>query len=247
MKQDSQSIYISVPSVQELRLFRNWKAAMATFQDVQAAVHDIAARLNVTPELARAALINPVLALEELGFELDLSGRLELEDRARFSKKQIVERKSLRKKIFAASGHEFDPGQEHDLAVVLFDELKLVDEASKRPDLSPLSLPMRKVRYSTSKVKVARVKASEIARRFPGKAKGKSVAGIDPSLTEPVKIPDPLEALGKAHKIIAPLLAYRQLDASTPRFATEALYRAVRTGKRRLVNITPRAVVTGTA
>ncbi|WP_299635760.1 hypothetical protein [uncultured Ruegeria sp.] len=220
---------------------------MATFQDVQAAVHDIAARLNVTPELARAALINPLLALEELGFDLDLSGRLELEDRARFSKKQIVERKSLRKKIFVAAGHEFDPGQEHDLAAVLFDELKLGEDNSKRPDLSPLSMPKRRVRSSTSKVKIARVKASEIACQFSVEAKGNSVARLDPSLIGSAKIPDPLESLNKAHKIISPLLAYRQLDATVPRFAPASLYHAVRSGKRRLVNITPRAVVTGTA
>ncbi len=220
---------------------------MNTFQDVQAAVHDIAARLNVTPELARAALINPLLALEELGFDLDLAGRLELEDRARFSKKQIAERQSLRKKIFAAAKREFDPGQEHDLAEVLFDELKLDEGISKRPDLSPLLVPVRVVHSSAPKKKIARVKASKVAGQFPVKAKGKSVAKRDPSLIGTVKISDPLEVLGSAHKIISPLLAYRQLDATAPRFAPASLYHAVRSGKRRLANITPRAVVTGTA
>ncbi|MBL3596350.1 hypothetical protein JMM63_12330 [Rhodovulum sulfidophilum] len=218
---------------------------MATFQDVQAAVKDIAARLNATPELARAALINPLLALEELGFELDLAARLELEDRARFSKKQSAERRKLRDEIFEAAGRVFDPGQGDVLAAVLFDELNLDVAGSKRPDLSPLPIQLRA--EPAAKNKIVRVKASQIASRFSVKAKEKSVAKLDPGLIDRATISDPLKALTKAHSVVPPLLAYRQLDAAVPRFAPEPLYHAVRSGKRRLAGIVPRAVVTGAA
>lgn len=43
---------------------------------------------------------------------------------------------------------------------------------------------------------------------------------------------DPLERLRKVHPIMEPLLKYRQLEASTPRFATRDVYDEIRQGKR---------------
>jgi len=48
------------------------------------------------------------------------------------------------------------------------------------------------------------------------------------------ELEDPLRALEGKHDVIEPLLAYRKLDASKPRFAAAAQYEAIRRGERTL-------------
>lgn len=219
---------------------------MTNFRDIQADIIDIVARLNAAPDLSRAALINPLFALAELGYEIELEGRFEIEDRARFSKKQIAERVRLRKHLFGVAGRNFDPGNAAELSSILYSDLKLHENVGKRPDPTPLEPAIRLIETMAKPAKVRRITASQSAassKRTGGSKK--TIARPDPGLVSDVAVFDPLLELKGTHEIVDPLLDYRQIDAATPRFAPEELYHAVRSGKRKLANIVPRAVVTG--
>ncbi len=95
-----------------------------SFQDAQKQIQSILAELNAKPELALAAAANPVLALEELGYELTPQARLEIEDRVRFGQKKAKRIQELRSLIFDNVGHTFDLQSDEDLSAVL-EELRL--------------------------------------------------------------------------------------------------------------------------
>jgi hypothetical protein len=169
-------------------------------------------RVNSDAGLALRAAMNPLLALEELGQEVDPAGRQEIEDRLRFRPRAVARLRHLRKAIHKQSGRAFDIDSGAELAVVLFDELHVgqLDQGrrpgryekrrSLRPDTSPLP----------------------------------------PQVGWGPKVTDPLEVLRGAHPIMEPLLEYRRLEASAPRLASPALYEAVRSGRRKLPTLTAR-------
>lgn len=68
-----------------------------------------------------AAMANPILALEDLGYELSPRVLVALEDRARFDKKMAAQRRRLRTKIFEAVGHSFDLSSAEEVSGVLSD------------------------------------------------------------------------------------------------------------------------------
>jgi hypothetical protein len=159
---------------------------------VQAELSEILGRLG-EGAASTAAAANPVLALEELGYPLDLEGRLELEDRGRFGARQVAERCRLREQIFEAAGRSFDLQDPQAVHRLLTDDLHLV-------------VP---------------VEPEELAR--------------------PLVDRDPLHELKDAHPVMAPLLAYRRLDASVPGFAPRDLYARLRSGELAFPNLRLRA------
>ncbi|HEX2611077.1 MAG TPA: hypothetical protein VHK68_08700 [Gemmatimonadales bacterium] len=93
-----------------------------TITQIQESLDEILDRVNADPDLARAAVSNPILALEELGYTLDPEVRFEIEDRGRFEdSKLIARRRRLRVQIFKAAGRTFDPDSPDELAAVLRD------------------------------------------------------------------------------------------------------------------------------
>jgi hypothetical protein len=95
-------------------------------------------RINADQGLAVAAVANPILALSELGYELAPAVRQDLEERSRFSKRQIVQRRKLRNEVRRAAGRDVDVGDPADLRRLLTDELKI---KGRLPD--DLSLPAK--------------------------------------------------------------------------------------------------------
>ncbi|MGK9236344.1 hypothetical protein KXS07_31470 [Inquilinus limosus] len=150
---------------------------------VQDRIDEILVRLAEMPAMSAAAAANPLLVLEELGFALDLEGRLELQDRARFGKREIAERRRLRRSIFEHAGRPFDLHDPDALFQLLSTELRL------------------------------------------------ATPGGPEQMEQPIGNCDPLHGLKDAHPIMAPLLAYRRLDASAPGFAPPELYRKLRSGQ----------------
>lgn len=163
--------------------------------------------VQADPALTLAAAVNPLLALEELGYSIDQSVRQEVEDRLRFPLRTVAHLEQLRSQIFEYAGRVFDIADADQLARVLFDELGLPRPESTKP---PRSEP-----------------------RESGPSHPATRPLLPPRL-RPSGEPDPLEALRGKHPVIEPLLEFRQLDASAPRLATSDLYNAVRRGKRRL-------------
>lgn len=225
-----------------------------TYETLQKDIAAVAERLNADPLLSKAALLNPLLALNELGYELNLQTRLTLEDRARFPKKVIAKRMKLREAMFHEVDRAFDPGDAAEVGELLFERLGLGRDLPARPDPSPLVARPRRAAdpeplKSGQKMpaqKAARTKNNRTMKKVKGrraaddKAPARKLGLLDREAPE-----DPLEILKNAHPVMSPLLEYRQLDASTPGFASAELYTAVREGRRKIADVTPRAVVTG--
>ena len=68
-----------------------------------------------------AAMANPILALEDLGYELSPRVLAALEDRARFDRKMVVQRRRLRTQIFKIAGRSFDLSSAEEVSHVLSD------------------------------------------------------------------------------------------------------------------------------
>jgi hypothetical protein len=152
-----------------------------SYSELDGELESIVAQLNAEPGLAIAALANPVLALEELGYQLDGEVRQEVEDRLRFTPGQAKRIRQLRRQLFEHAGRPFDPASEEELDSVLHEELGL-------------------------------------ERRE-------------------------LKALAGEHGVVEPLIEYRELDESEPRFAQPEVYRSIRAGKRNLPVSGVRAVL----
>jgi len=75
--------------------------------------------INSDPDLARAAAANPVLAIEELGFEIAPEARQAIEDRFRFSYRTAVRLRALRRELVTLAGRSFDPDSPADLREIL--------------------------------------------------------------------------------------------------------------------------------
>ena len=167
------------------RKLNSWKQA-------QQQVGDILAALNADPALMLAAASNPLLALQDLGYEVGENVQQEFEDRIRFEPADAQRLRSLREEIFKIAGEPFDLNSPEAVSKIL----------------------SRLVNYkSTHSLSV-----TEVAPPLP---------------TSDEKIAsDPLEKLRGLHPIIEPLLEYRHLDASTPRFASREVYDEIRQRKR---------------
>jgi DNA polymerase-1 len=108
-----------------------------SWEQLQGEVEPILDRLNADPELAIAAAVNPLYALEELGYELDPQASPQIEDRLRFDPRTVIRLQRLRATIFEYAGREFDLRSSDELRQLLFEELSLpVPEPP--PDTSPL-------------------------------------------------------------------------------------------------------------
>ena len=114
-----------------------------TIQDLQRILGPLLERINGEPALAQAAAANPLLALEELGYELAPAVGAEIEERGRFSKREIVHRRKLREEIRKHAGREVDVTSPEELRRLLVEDLG-IDKAQVPKDLS-LPKPRRKL------------------------------------------------------------------------------------------------------
>jgi hypothetical protein len=112
--------------------------AINSVEELQALGPALLKRVNSDQALAVAAAANPLLALTELGYELAPAVRQDLEERARFSKRQIAQRRKLQGELRRAAGRDVDVADPADLRRLLAEDL-MVDADLPRD----LSLPIR--------------------------------------------------------------------------------------------------------
>lgn len=84
------------------------KTPIDSIEILRAHLPDILAAANSNEKLALAAAINPVLFLEDLGYELSPVVVTEIEERGRFSKRQIVRRRKAVARIDELAGGNAD-------------------------------------------------------------------------------------------------------------------------------------------
>jgi len=164
--------------------------------------------LNDDPQLIIAASANPILAIEEIGYECSDAFKQELEMRLRFTEKTRQRLNKLEKKANSAAGLDLPLADPKRLQRVLFREIGI-----QEPDADSCRQAIKKAGLGSG---------SNLLTERPGPAVfGRALV-------------DPLAVLEGAHPVIEPLLEYRALEASEPRFAPESLYRKIRQGEVKL-------------
>jgi hypothetical protein len=101
-----------------VKTLTSWTAA-------QREIAAIVELINADPALARAAMANPLLALEEIGYKVEPRVRREFEERIRFSVEQVAQLHQLRKRISEVSQCGLDPDALADVHKVLFEDFGL--------------------------------------------------------------------------------------------------------------------------
>ena len=181
---------------------------ITSWDDLHGHEREIVEALNADPALALAAAANPILAMEELGFEFDAAARPAIEARFRFRPRTAQRLGKLRGELFRAAGRPFDPTDGADVRAVL------KEAGVKTPARAKLDSPGRwTVRGSA---------AAEGAS--PRRKRRRAVEAPE----------DPLAELAGTHEIVEPLLEYRRLEASEARLAAPEVFASIRDGRREL-------------
>lgn len=182
---------------------------LSTFEAFHRLVPSIAKRINEDPALAMRAMANPILAMEEIGVELEPDVAREVERKLRFNEEQRKKLGELEAELRKTAGPHFDPDSAHQIEKLLFTTLGLA-----RPgDLPSLELPHvkapRPVRLSLRR-----------GEKSPDKPKAKARFGL--SIAE--RPADPLKRLEGAHPVVDLLLAYRAITGKKPKLASRHDY-----------------------
>ena len=183
-----------------------------SWEQLQANIESILESINDNSQLAQAAAANPLLALEELGYEIEPAARTEIARRIRFSPRTAVRLRQLEEEVADIAGRAVDLDSAEDVRRLLFEELKL-----EVPDDSGNA-------------------GGKYRQAAPAKGGGPALdtRPLPPDLSTVGTRADPLRALEGRHAVMDPLLEYRQLEASTPRLAPRQAYEQLRAGKLRL-------------
>jgi len=98
---------------------------ITTMEDLQRLVPSIVKAVNADDALMRRALVNPLLVLEELGYQLADELRPQVERRVRFRVETAHRLDALASDVFKHAGERFDIDSPSALEHVLFEKLKL--------------------------------------------------------------------------------------------------------------------------
>jgi hypothetical protein len=187
---------------------------LSSVDEAQKAMPRLIAALNEDPALARAALANPLFAIEELGYTIEEDVRKTFERRIRFTAEEAERLQGLADEINTAAGCDVDVDDPYKLAHVLFEVLDLPHPETKGDD------------------------DHQISDRPAHEHEALPTEPLDPRLPWLHQVrPDPLEVLGGSHPVMKPLLEYRQLDASQPRLASPDAYRRARDETKSVTNV----------
>lgn len=182
---------------------------ISSMTEMERKLATVVAAILADKNLALRAALNPVLAMEELGYAFPEDLRGSIERRVRF-KPEVYERmEALVAEMRRIAGGPFNPDSPEEVDRLLFNELKL-----PRPRM-------------TIRDQVEPAERRAMAANFVSEP-------VPPQLAWTPKVKDPLEELRGAHPIMEPLLEYRVHDASAMRCAPRDLYDRVRRGEVKL-------------
>lgn len=98
---------------------------IAALEDLQRLVPSIVKAVNADEALMKRALVNPLLALEEMGYHLSDELRPQVERRVRFKLEVAQKLETLAAQVFKQADVSFDIDSPAALEKVLFEKLKL--------------------------------------------------------------------------------------------------------------------------
>ncbi|MBR0696740.1 hypothetical protein [Bradyrhizobium lablabi] len=156
-----------------------------SIDQLEADLPSILERIHTDPELAIAAAVNPLLFLDEIGYSLSAKVSAEIEERSRFSRRQIARRHKAIAKIDEITKERADLSSPEAI-VEIFAKLGLDDV---RPDL--------------------------------GQTGGRASGVLDFS-------EDFLAENRTRHPLFGALLELRRIEANSRLFASDAIYRKIR-------------------
>jgi hypothetical protein len=174
---------------------------VSSFERLQRLLPGILEEHGDNQQLVLAALANPILALEHLGYSFPPDVRDQIALRVRFGEEQAKTLRSLRAAVHEAAGEVFDLDSPAELRRVL-----------------------RRLFESTA--------PKQARQRKPAEVLDRDVVPPLPRLGWAKSTEDPLQEYAQMHPVMKPLLAYRGVEASEPRLASEAVFQEVLDGKR---------------
>ena len=181
---------------------------ISSMTEMETRLAEVVGALLADEKLTMRAAVNPVFAMEELGYEFPDDLRASIERRA-LPSRRVQADGDARRRHPQNSWRKINPDSAADLERLLFEEYKLVQpRLTLREQLPPAHHSLIATNYATE--------------------------ALPPQLDRSPAVKDPLEELRDAHPIMPPLLEYRHLDASAPRCATREFYEQVRNGSVRL-------------
>lgn len=190
---------------------------ITSMRAMERALAEVATRISGNQELAARALTNPVLAMEELGYSFPNDLRASIERRIRFTPDDFQKMEALLIRMKEMAGHPVNPESPAELDHLLFEELRLARPSAAIRD--------RSLQQTSRAVLVGQSKSADVPLCLSNP--------VPPQMKWAARASDPLEELRGAHPILEPLLEYRRIDATEPRFATREIYEMVRRGEAR--------------
>lgn len=176
---------------------------LSSFETFHRLVPSLVRRIGEDPALARRAMLNPILATEELGVILSPEATREAERRLRFSGSDLARVEAVEARLRALGGENFDPRSSSDVARAL---AALGIEAPE--GLLPLE---NRPRSPVIAVVLGPRGASPRAR-----------------LTIEPPPPDPLTRFAGKHELVDLLIEHRALDRRARRFVDREAYERAR-------------------
>ena len=201
--------------------------SIATLAELRKQLPAILEAINGSGEVALRAALNPLLALEELGYRIDPGLRPYIERRVRFEPDDAERLGALETEIHERAGRRFAIDEPPQLAEVLFVELGL------DPDEPPAKRTAKSRKDEAPTKRTAKSRDAKAPAKPPRgevtPAKLKLVRPLEPRL-DPDRDPptDPLATLEDRHPVMRPLLEYRQVAAKRPRLASPEEYARAR-------------------
>lgn len=174
------------------------------FKDFHRLIPEFIKEINKNQQLAIRAAVNPLLAFEELGYDLPPEVQKKVEIFVRFRPKERKRLTELEAEIYKTAGCTFDVDSPQEVETVLFKTLKM----RKPKEMEKLS-------------------ALDVIK------KGAAIVNKNRNKKKKVEEVDPLEVLKEKHVVIAPLLSYRKIQAGSPGFAPRSLYEELKAGKKK--------------
>ena len=174
---------------------------IGSMKELHGLLPELLKRHGTDEELTLAALTNPILALEHLGYSFTPEVRSTLERRIRFDEETDKRLGYLEKSISKAIGKPFP-----------FQSTSELEEALRKLLLKPQ-------KGKQNRRKIGKEEAETVARivRHP---RPLQLPGSE-------NTPDPLEAYVDIHPILPVLLEYREAEASAPRLASRDVFERV--------------------
>jgi len=181
-------------------------SVIQSWDELRSAAPVVLAKLEDDPRGMVAALANPLLVLERLGWVVEGAARQEIVDRLRLGPGSSERLAQLRAAIREAVGHDVDPQSPEDIRRLL-DGLGLDGPGEHSSDTGGY----RQVRSTPQHHLPVHIPPLGWRPEGPGE--------------------DPLDAWAGSHPVLDLALEYRRLDAARPAFAPPGIVEAVLSGR----------------